>query len=130
MMAPRKKEAHMATKETVEAYMAAWNEPDEAKRLQLLERCWADDGTYTDPMSDVAGREALVALITGFQAQMPGATISIQSAIDEHHGRIRFGWALNGGPTAMDGIDVGILGADGRLVSIVGFWGMAPKTDA
>ena len=120
----------MATKETVEAYMSAWNEPDEAKRRQLLEGCWADNGTYTDPMSDVAGRDALVTLITGFQQQMPGASISLTSAIDEHHGRIRFGWALNGGPTAMDGIDVGVLAGDGKLASIVGFWGLAPKAGA
>jgi hypothetical protein len=25
-------------------YVAAWNEPDAAARLKLLERCWADDG--------------------------------------------------------------------------------------
>jgi hypothetical protein len=24
--------------------VAAWNEPDAAARLKLLERCWADDG--------------------------------------------------------------------------------------
>lgn len=120
----------MATKQTVENYLAAWNEPDEAKRLQLLEGCWADSGTYTDPMSDAAGRDALMAVIAGFRAQMPGASLSLNSAIDEHHGRIRFGWTLNGGPTAMDGIDVGILGGDGKLESIVGFWGLAPKPEA
>ncbi|MEX0684318.1 MAG: nuclear transport factor 2 family protein [Dehalococcoidia bacterium] len=116
----------MATKETVEAYLSAWNETDEAKRQQILERCWADSGTYTDPMSDVAGREALAGLIAGFQQQMPGASIALSSAIDEHHGRIRFGWKLDGAPTPMEGIDVGLLAGDGRLESIVGFWGTAP----
>ena len=28
----------------------------EGKRRQLLEKAWADDGAYTDPQSDVAGR--------------------------------------------------------------------------
>ena len=27
-------------------YVAAWNEPDAATRLKLLERRWADDGAY------------------------------------------------------------------------------------
>ncbi len=116
----------MSTQETVETYLAAWNERDETKRNALLERCWAEDGAYTDPISDVKGRAALSALIAGFQAQMPGATIGLISRIDEHHGRIRFGWKLNGGPQPMEGIDVGAIGPDGRLQSIVGFWGLSP----
>ena len=116
----------MATKETVEAYIAAWNETDEAKRRALIDRCWAESGTYTDPMADVSGRDALAALIVGFQAQMAGASIELTSGIDEHHGRIRFGWKLANGPQPMEGIDVGHVTADGQLASIVGFWGAAP----
>jgi len=116
----------MATKETVEAYIAAWNETDEAKRRALIDKCWAENGTYTDPMADVSGRDALATLIVGFQAQMPGATIEITSGIDEHHGRIRFGWKLADGSQPMEGIDVGQVTADGQLASIVGFWGAAP----
>jgi hypothetical protein len=116
----------MATKETIEAYMAAWNETDEAKIKQLLEKCWADDATYTDPMSDVKGRDGLLTAINGFHAQMPGAGIAFTSAFDEHHGRVRFGWKVVGAPQEMAGIDVATLAADGRLQSIVGFWGANP----
>jgi hypothetical protein len=118
----------MATKDTVDAYMAAWNERDEAKRRQLIDNCWAEAGTYTDPMSDVAGREQLAALIGQFHQQMPGAGIALTSAIDEHHGRIRFGWKVTDAPTPMEGIDVGRLAGDGRLESIIGFWGANPAT--
>lgn len=116
----------MATKDTVEAYLAAWNEQDEGKRRQLIDKCWADKGTYTDPMSDVAGRDQLLALIGQFHQQMPGAGIAITSGIDEHHGRIRFGWEVTNGPQPMQGIDVGQLSGDGKLASIVGFWGANP----
>lgn len=116
----------MATKETVEAYIAAWNETDEAKRKELVAKCWAESGTYKDPMSDVAGRDGLVGLISQFQQQMPGAGISIVSGIDEHHGQIRFGWKLVGGPQELEGIDVGQVTADGQLAAIVGFWGSPP----
>jgi len=117
-----------STKETVEAYMAAWNENDEAKRRALLEKAWADDGRYTDPMSDAPGRDALVALISQFQQQMPGASIAATSGIDEHHGRLRFAWKMTApdGSTGMEGIDVGQLAEDGRLQSIVGFFGSPP----
>lgn len=116
----------MATKDTVEAYIAAWNETDADKRRALIDQCWADTATYTDPMADVSGRDALNTLIEGFHAQMPGATIALATNTDEHHGRIRFGWKLEGGPQALEGIDVGIINGDGKLESIVGFWGANP----
>lgn len=116
----------MATKEVVDAYIAAWNEKDETKRKQLIEQCWAQDATYTDPIADVKGRDGLAAAIAGFHAQMPDARIELTSKVDEHHGRIRFGWKLVNGPQPMEGIDIGQVAADGRLASIVGFWGANP----
>ena len=116
----------MPTKDTVTTYMAAWNEKDEAKRRKLIDQCWSDAGTYTDPMSDVQGKEALFATIAGFHGQMPGAGIDLISGIDEHHGRIRFGWKLVNGPQPMEGIDVGVLSSYGKLDSIIGFWGANP----
>lgn len=116
----------MSTEDVVNAYMAAWNETDEAKRRELLEKAWTDGGTYTDPMSHAGGRDELVALISQFQQQMPGAKLSIASAVDQHHDQLRFVWRMEGGPQPMDGIDVGRIGEDGRLQSIVGFFGAAP----
>ena len=116
------------TNEIVHAYMAAWNEQDEGKRRRLLEKAWADDGRYTDPMADAAGREALVALISQFHKQMPGAGILPTSGIDDHHGHLRFAWKMTApdGSTGMEGIDIGQLAEDGRLQSIVGFFGPPP----
>lgn len=116
----------MATKETVEAYMAAWNEADDGARRKLLDKCWADTGTYTDALADVKGKDELIAQIENFQKQMPGASIALTSAIDEHHGRIRFGWKVVNGPQPMEGIDVGVVSGDGKLASIIGFWGANP----
>jgi SnoaL-like domain len=113
------------TNEIVHAYMAAWNEKDEKTRRALLEKAWADDGRYTDPMSDAPGREALVDLIAQFHQQMPGASIIAASAIDEHHGQLRFAWKMIApdGSTGMEGIDIGRLAGDGRLQAITGFFG-------
>ena len=115
--------------ETVQAYGDAWNELDEAKRRALLERAWADDGTYTDPSADLHGREALIPHIGAFQKDgMPGARIIPSSGVDEHHGRLRFTWRMEGadGSTIIEGIDFGELAADGRLQRIVGFFGPPP----
>lgn len=115
----------MKTEETVQAYMDAWNEPDETKRRQLLEKAWAENGTYTDPMSQAQGIDELMQLISEFHEQMPGAKLSIASQVEQHHDQVRFAWHMEG-PQPMDGIDVGRTTDDGRLESIVGFFGVTP----
>lgn len=117
----------MSVQETVDAYIAAWNEEDEAKRAELIAKCWSESGTYTDPLADVRGRDGLSELIKGFHQQMPGARIAVTTGIDQHHNEIRFGWALQGGQN-IEGIDVGTLDGDGKLTRIVGFWGVNPPT--
>jgi hypothetical protein len=52
-------------------YVAAWNEPDAATRLKILERCWADDGAYVDPNVELRGRSALCGHISKVQAGRP-----------------------------------------------------------
>lgn len=42
----------------VERYLAAWNETDADARAKAVALLWTEDGTYTDPMADVAGHEA------------------------------------------------------------------------
>ena len=118
----------MNTQQIVEAYGASWGEPDVAKRRALLEQAWADDATYTDPQSDVAGRDGLIELISGFQAQVNGAKIVATSAVDVHHEKFRFTWAMQAadGSTMMEGIDYGELAPDGRIQKIVGFFGPIP----
>ena len=113
----------------VEAYVAAWNEPDAAARMKLLEGCWADDAAYLDPNADLKGRSALAAHIAKMQAGRPGARIEMMSGIDLHHNVVRFLWRLvRGDGSAGDvSIDFGEVDANGKLVKIIGFFGDAPK---
>ena len=118
----------LSTQQIVATYGASWGEPDAAKRRQLLEQAWADDGVYSDPQSHAEGRDALVELIGGFQAQVAGAKIVATSAVDQHHSTFRFTWAMQAtdGSKMMDGIDFGELAPDGRIKRIVGFFGPPP----
>ena len=120
----------MNTQQIVDTYGSSWNEPDVTKRREILEQVWADDATYTDPQSDVTGRDALIELISGFQAQVNGAKIVATSAVDEHHGKIRFTWQMQAADraTMMEGIDFGELAPDGRIKNIVGFFGPPPAS--
>jgi hypothetical protein len=113
----------------VNAYMDAWNEADEAARITLLARCWADRGRYVDPNVDLQGRTALAQHIAKVRASRPGARLEFMSAIDVHHNVVRFLWRLvRADGTAGDvSIDFGEVGEDGLLVQIVGFFGAAPR---
>jgi DNA-binding HxlR family transcriptional regulator len=110
-------------------YVAAWNEPDAATRLKLLERCWADDGAYVDPNVELRGRSALCEHISKVQAGRPGARLEMMSGIELHHHVVRFLWRLvrADGRAGETSIDVGEVDADGRLTKIVGFFGEPPK---
>lgn len=126
MSAPTPAAASVAA--TIQTYCNAWCEADRAARTSLLDQVWASEGSYTDPLSDVAGRGALNDLIGGFHQQYPGARIVPASGIDQHHGRLRFGWRLllADGTVAIEGIDFCELSPDGRIARIVGFFGPLP----
>jgi hypothetical protein len=113
----------------VQAYAAAWNEPDAAVRLELLERCWADDAAYVDPTVALRGRSALCEHISKVRARRPGARIEMMSGVDLHHDVVRFLWRLTraDGSAGETSIDFGEVDGDGRLTRIVGFFGEAPQ---
>ena len=80
-------------REAIELWGAAWEETDEKRRMEIIERMFAEDGIYTDPTSEVKGRAALNAHIAASQAQPSENTLSMASAVDSHHGiRLRFAW--------------------------------------
>ena len=110
-------------------YVSAWNEPDAATRLKILERCWADDAAYVDPNVDLGGRSALCEHISKMQAKRPGARIEMLSGVDLHHHVVRFLWRLvrADGSFGETSIDFGEVDASGRLTKISGFFGEAPK---
>ena len=113
----------------VTQYMAAWNEPDAGARENLLEQCWSDAGAYLDPRAALTGRDALARHIAAIQASRPGARLEFMSGIDVHHNVVRFLWRLvrADGSFGDISIDFGEVGADGRLVRIVGFFGAPPE---
>jgi hypothetical protein len=117
-------ESPLAAGKVVALYGAAWQEPDEHARRELLDRCWAADGVYCDPTAVVRGREALVAHLGDFQERLPGHRLVLSSDVDEHHDWVRFGWQLLSpdGAVVIDGLDVGERDEDGRLRRIVGFF--------
>ena len=71
-----------ATERLVDAYLDAWRATDEATRRDLVARVFAADGRHVDPMADVAGHDALVAMLAGVHAAYPGFAIERTSGVD------------------------------------------------
>ncbi len=110
---------------TVDTYIDMWNEIDPDKRAELIERAWAPDAHYVDPVLEGSGHAGLSTMVAGVHAQFPGQTFRRTTAVDEHHGLIRFGWELgaDGGPITVAGIDIAVVGTDGRFQRVAGFFG-------
>ena len=112
----------------VDTYLEAFNELDAAKRKALVERAWASDGSFTDPMFEVRGHAALFDLAPAIAAKYPGHRFRRVSGVDSHHNVVRFGWefAAGDGKVLVAGLDIGELAGDGRLQCITGFFGPLP----
>jgi hypothetical protein len=119
----------MDVNEVVATYGAAWNETDEHKRRELLERSWTDDAVYQDPTGRAEGREALVAHIGGFHQMFAAHTIDATSGVDTYGSVFRFAWVMRdpSGGVALEGMDFGELAPDGRIAAITGFFGPFPE---
>jgi hypothetical protein len=117
-----------ATTDLADRYLAAWNATDPAGRRALVAEVFAGDVTYTDPLADVAGRDALDATIAAVQARFPGWVFRLAGPADAHHDQVRFTWHL--GPEGADapvaGSDVAVTDGDGRIRTVLGFLDRVP----
>jgi hypothetical protein len=114
----------------VENYLACWNETDAAARRALIDRHWSDNPSYSDPMVQVRGRDALDATIGAVQQQFPGLVFTPGGDVDAHHDQARFTWNLGpaGAQPLVVGFDVIVADADGRIDTVLGFLDQVPAT--
>jgi hypothetical protein len=114
--------------EIIDRYIAAWNEADDLKRRELVGSLWAADGSYTDPLADVVGADAIAGLIGAAQQQFPGWVFTLGGPADANHNQARFTWHLGpaGGEPVVIGFDVVVLDGDGRIASVHGFLDQLP----
>ena len=114
--------------DVIERYIACWNQTDPELRRKLIDETWATDASYTDPLGETAGREAIDAMIAAVQAQFPGFNFTLLGPVDTHHRQARFTWGL--GPDGVEpvvvGFDVALAGDDGRLATVLGFLDKVP----
>ncbi|MBJ8339748.1 nuclear transport factor 2 family protein [Antrihabitans sp. YC3-6] len=108
----------------VDDYLSGWNEVDSVEREEILVRCWAPDAALVDPPLDGRGHAGIDALIQALQEHYPDHRFVRSGEIDAHHDAFRFPWRLVGpnGEAALTGVDYGLVGDDGRLTRVTGFF--------
>jgi uncharacterized protein YndB with AHSA1/START domain len=104
------------------AWFAAWAETGERARRLALERIAAPDVRMRDRFSCVEGLDELNAHIGAAQRFMPGVRIQAKGPVRHCQGVLLVDWAATGGPQQGSGSNVFLLGPDGRIESVTGFW--------
>jgi hypothetical protein len=109
----------------IDDHLAAYCNPDKAHRAAMLARIWSPDGRLADPPFEARGPGGVGELADAVVANYPGHAFKRTTALDSHHGFVRYGWKLQSpdGATAVEGVDFVEVGADGRIACAVGFFG-------
>jgi SnoaL-like domain len=108
---------------TWETYVSAWKHTQSNEKIRLFQAALAPDCTYTDPLSQCAGWEALVLYMTDFHRQVPGGHF-VTTRFIEHHRCSVATWQMCDaqGATIGDGISYGVYDDQDKLTNMVGFF--------
>lgn len=112
----------------VTAYLETWNTTDAAARTALLARHWTPGATYTDPLAEAVGADAIGTTIGAIHQQFPGFVFTQVGEPDAHHRQIRFQWGLGpaGAEPVIIGFDVVVTDDQGRIDTVLGFLDKVP----
>ncbi|MDW6024929.1 nuclear transport factor 2 family protein [Mesorhizobium sp. BAC0120] len=109
------------------AYIAAWNETDATRRKAMIEKLFAAEVAYRDPVMQGDGHTGIDQLIAGVHERFPGFRFALKGEANGFGDNLRFSWTL--GP---DGIEAPIEGTDfvtvtgGRMARVTGFLDKVP----
>ncbi len=112
----------------VDTWLAAYCQSDGALRTEAVRSVWNLQGHLADPPFEARGVQAIADAGGTLLSHYPGHRFERTTAIDEHHGVARYGWRLldTQGAAVLEGLDVLTLDVDGRIASVVGFFGAQP----
>jgi hypothetical protein len=120
----------ISVEDIVDEYQASLLEPDEQRRLRILEQVWADDCEVILPEGRLVGRDAINQHISNVRRSFRGSTPILFGAIDAHNNFMRFEWHVvdPSGEVVALGVNIGERTEDGRLKRVILFRGFRPGT--
>ncbi len=117
-------EVHAGAAETVDAWFAAWSEPDAGVRDAALARIAAKDISFRDRFSLVSGLDDLRPHLAAVHRFMPGMRIRRGGEVRHCQGTVLADWIALGadGQEKGRGTNVFVFRGAGRIESVTGFW--------
>ncbi len=117
-------EQHGNATERVDAFLAAWGDPDPEARRRLLESSADPEVSCRDAYTATEGLEDLLANLEAIQLHMPGLRLAREGDIRLCHGAALARWTANrsDGGIAGRGMSFYDLSADGRIARVTAFW--------
>ena len=111
-------------------YIDLWSERDPAARAALLEACFAVNCRFVLRQRTYRGRAEVAAMIDAALADPRRLTARVTSVIDAGGDTFRFRAVVEyaDGSPSLEGLDVGEVDADGRIIVLYTFGG--PLADA
>jgi uncharacterized protein YndB with AHSA1/START domain len=117
-------EIHGDAAALVDAWFAAWAEPDKAARTVGLAAIADPDVRVRDRFSCIEGQDELLEHIAAAQHFMPGVRLQRKGEARHCQGTVLADWTAAGpdGTSPGQGTSVFMLGPNGRIESVTGFW--------
>jgi uncharacterized protein YndB with AHSA1/START domain len=118
-------DVHAGAVETVDAWFAAWSEPNAESREARLRRVAAPSIQFRDKFSLIDGEADLLPHLAAVHRFMPGMRLERDGDLRHCQGTVLANWVARGmdGQERGRGTNVFVLGADGQVESVTGFWG-------
>ncbi len=115
---------HAEAGECVDAWFAAWSDPDAAVRETTLQRIAAPQVGFRDRYSLVDGLPDLLPHLAAVHRFMPGMVLRREGDVRHCQGVVLADWVARGtdGRERGRGTNVFTFDPRGRIVSVVGFW--------
>ena len=114
--------------ELINRYFESLNETNEKRRHELTKQVWAEKGKFGTPYGEVAGQDAIEALIAGVQKRFANSIVRRTTKIDGFGNYLRWGFTLSAadGTPILSGMDFAIV-ENGKLQLVMGFFDFAPE---
>jgi uncharacterized protein YndB with AHSA1/START domain len=121
-------EVHVGAAETVDAWFAAWSDPDASSRASTLARVTAPQVRVRDRFSLIDGLPDLLGNLMAYQRFLPGVRMARDGEIRHCQGAVLAHWIARApdGTERTSGINIFVIGVGGQIESVTGFWSAAP----
>lgn len=116
----------------IDTHLAAYCEPDRARRRALVQKIWAKGAHLIDPPLTARGHAEIVDQADAVLERFPLHRFRRSSGIDVHNGYALYSWQLVDphGQVGLEGVDVARVDESGRLAQVIGFFGPRPSHES